>query len=46
MLARLQEQLEVACAKAFTAMRQWILANNRAAMAEAERDMTQAFSIQ
>ena len=38
MLAGLREQLEVACAEAFIAMRQRILANNRAAMAEAEQD--------
>ena len=38
MLAGLQEQLEAACAEAFIATRQWILANNRAAMAEAEQD--------
>ena len=36
MLAGLREQLEAARAEAFTTTRQWILANNRAAMAEAE----------
>ena len=36
MLAGLREQLEAAHAEAFTATRQRILANNRAAMAEAE----------
>ena len=35
-LAGLQEQLEAARAEAFTAMRQRILANNHAAMAEVE----------
>ena len=45
-LAGLREQLEAAYAKAFKAMRQWILANNRAAMAEAERDRTQALNVQ
>ena len=35
-LAGLREQLEAARAEAFTATCQWILANNRAAMAEAE----------
>ena len=46
MLAGLREQLEATRAKAFIAMHQWILANNRAAMAEAERDRTHAMSIQ
>ena len=45
MLARLQEQLDAARAEAFTATCQWILANNRATMAEAERDRTHAMSI-
>ena len=36
MLAGLWEQLEAAHAEAFTATCQWILANNRATMAEAE----------
>ena len=35
-LAGLREQLKAARAKALIAMRQWILANNRAVMAEAE----------
>ena len=46
MLAGLWEQLEVARAEAFIATRQRILANNRAAMAEAERDRTHALSVQ
>ena len=46
MLVGLWEQLEAAHVEAFIAMRQWILANNRAAMAEAERDRTQALSVQ
>ena len=46
MLAGLREQLEVARAEAFTATCQQILANNRTAMAEAERDRTHALSIQ
>ena len=46
MLAGLREQLEATRAKAFTATRQRILANNRAALAEAERDRTHAMSIQ
>ena len=46
MLVGLREQLKAARAEAFTAMLQWILANNRAAMAEAERDRTHALSIQ
>ena len=45
-LAGLQEQLEAARAKAFIGMCQWILENNRAAMAEAEQDRTQALSAQ
>ena len=36
MLEGLWEQLEAACAEAFIATCQWILANNCAAMAEAE----------
>ena len=46
MLAGLWEQLEAAHAEAFTATRQRILANNRAAMAEVERDRTQALNVQ
>ena len=46
MLAGLREQLEAARAEAFIDTRQRILANNRAAMAEAERDRTQALSVQ
>ena len=46
MLTRLREQLEAARAEAFIATRQWILANNRAAMVEAEQDRTHALSIQ
>ena len=46
MLAGLWEQLEAARAEAFTATRQRILANNRAAMAEAEQDRTHALSVQ
>ena len=42
MLVGLREQLEAAHAEAFIAMCQWILANNCAAMTEAERDRTQA----
>ena len=45
MLAGLWEQLEATHAEAFTAMCRRILANNRAAMAEAERDRTQALSV-
>ena len=46
MLVGLQKQLEAAHAEASTAMRQRILANNRVAMAEAERDRTRAMSVQ
>ena len=46
MLAGLQEQLEATRVEAFTAMRQRILANNRATMAEAEQDRTNALSVQ
>ena len=46
MLIGLQEQLEAARAEAFIATGQRILANNRAAMAEAEQDRTQALSVQ
>ena len=46
MLAGLWEQLEATRAKTFIAMRQRILANNHAAMVEAERDRTHAMSIQ
>ena len=45
MLAGLWEQLEVACAEAFIAMRQQILANNRATMAKVEQDRTHALSV-
>ena len=46
MLAGLWEQLEAARAEVFIAMRQRILANNRAAMAEAEQDRTHALRVQ
>ena len=46
MLTGLWEQLEGACAEAFMAMHQWILANNHAAMVEAEQDRTHALSVQ
>ena len=46
MLAGLWELLEAARAKAFIATHQRILANNRAAMVEAEQDWTQALSMQ
>ena len=46
MLAGLWEQLEATRAEAFTATSQRILANNRAAMAEAEQDRTHAMSVQ
>ena len=46
MLVGLQEQLEATRVEAFTATRQRILANNHAAMVEAEQDRTQALSIQ
>ena len=46
MLVGLWEQLEVAHTKAFIATRQRILANNRATMAEAEQDRTNALSVQ
>ena len=46
MLVGLREQLEAAHAEAFIAMCQWILANNCAAMTEAERDRTQALNVQ
>ena len=46
MLAGLREQLEAARAEAFIATRQRIRANNRAAMAEAERDRTHTMSVQ
>ena len=46
MLVGLWELLEVAHAKAFIGMCQWILENNRAAMAEAEQDRTQTLSVQ
>ena len=46
MLVGLWEQLEAARVEAFIATLQWILANNRAAIVEAERDRTHAMSIQ
>ena len=46
MLVGLWGQLEVTHAEAFTALRQWIQANNHAVMAEAERDRTHAMSVQ
>ena len=46
MLAGLQEQLEDARTKPLTATHQRILANNYVAMAKAERDRTQALSVQ
>ena len=46
MLVGLQEQLEATRVEAFTATRQRILANNRVAMAKAERDRTHAMSVQ
>ena len=46
MLAGLREQLEATYAEAFIATCQRILANNRAAMAEAEQDRTQALNVQ
>ena len=46
MLAGLREQLEATYAEVFIATRQWILANNRAAMVEAEQDRTHALSVQ
>ena len=45
-LIGLREQLEATHAKAFTATHHWILGNNRAAMTKAERDRTQALSVQ
>ena len=44
-LAGLREQREASRAEAFIATHQRILANNRVAMAEAERDRTQALSV-
>ena len=46
MLIGLWEQLEAARVEAITAMCQRILVNNCAAMAEAERDRTQALNVQ
>ena len=46
LLVGLWEQLEATHAEAFIAMCQWILANNCAAMAEAEWDRTQALNVQ
>ena len=46
MLVGLREQLEATHAEAFIATCQRILANNHAAMAEAEQDRTHALSIQ
>ena len=45
-LVGLWEQLEATHAEALIAMRQRILANNHAAMAEAEQDRTRALSVQ
>ena len=45
MLTGLREMLEATRAEAFTATHQRILANNRAAMAEVERDRTQALNV-
>ena len=45
-LTGLREQLETARTKALTATRQWIQANNHAAMVEAEQDSTHAMSVQ
>ena len=42
MLIGLREQLDAARAEAFPAMRQWILANNRAALVEATCDRAEA----
>ena len=46
MLAGLQKQLEAACAEALTATRQWIQANNCAAMAEAAQNNAEALAAQ
>ena len=46
MLTVLQDQLDAARAKAFTATRQWILANNRGALAEAAQDRAKAKAAQ
>ena len=45
-LAGLREQLEATCVEAFTATCQQILANNRAALAEAARDRVKAEATQ
>ena len=45
-LVGLRGQLEAACAKAFTAMCQWIVANNRVALAELARDRVKAKAAQ
>ena len=45
-LAGLREELEAARAKALIAMRQWIQANNRAALAEAARNRAEALTMQ
>ena len=45
MLVGLREQLEATRAEAFTATRQRILANNRVALVEVERDRTHAMSV-
>ena len=42
MLTGLREQLDAARTEAFTAMHQWILANNRAALAETAHDRAKA----
>ena len=46
MLIGLREQLEATRVEAFTAMRQWILANNHVALAEAARDRVEAEAAQ
>ena len=43
-LAGLREQLETTCAKALTATRQQIQANNRAALVEAARNRAEALT--
>ena len=42
MLTGLREQLDAARTEAFTAMHQWILANNCVALAEAAQDRAEA----
>ena len=46
MLIGPREQLDAARAELFTAMRQWILANNHVALAEAARDRVEAEAAQ